>query len=558
MTTSVNSSTSTAATTGYTTLQASDSGTGIDYSALIEAKVASRLTRADRIDTTITENEATISAYSDLQELLLAMNDAIDGLRNRSTSTGASENLFSQRTAYVSDDDVLSVTADDDTEEGTYLIEVQQIATKHKISSDATSSRTDSMELSGSFTIGLDGGEAVTIEVETDDTLEEIRDSINAQKSTSGVTASIVQVDDGSYQLILTGTETGQEISLTDGDGGVLAGLGLVDDDGAIANELVAAQDAIIVVDGVTITRDTNSIDDAIDGLTIDLYAASEGDTISVEVGTDLSSIKTALTDFVDAYNAYRDFALQQQATSSDGTASEDATLFSDSLLRQVNTAVYEALNTSITTSDGDFLSLADLGLTFDSSNNLELDEDTLNSILIDNIDGVRQLLGLNMESSSSQLSLLRYGDDVTATSFTLDITVEDGSVTSASVNGDDSLFTVSGSRLIGKEGTAYEGLVLVWSGSSGSVDVSLSQGLADKLYSAVEAVADEYDGDIQAMVDKLETENTQLTTRSDTIKDNAESYRSRLTAYYARLEAAAETANLLLQQLTYSEDDDD
>ncbi|NYZ16170.1 flagellar filament capping protein FliD [Azospirillum sp. RWY-5-1] len=557
MTTSVSTTTSTAASTGYSTLQASDSGTGIDYATLIEAKVAQRLTRADRIDATITENEATISAYSDLQDLLLAMNDAIDGLRNRSASTGASENLFSQRTAYVSDDDVLSVTADDDAEEGTYLIEVQQIATKHKISSDATSSRTEGMGLEGSFTIGLDGGESVTVEVESDDTLEEIRDAINAQKSTSGVSASIVQVDDGSYQLILTGTETGQEISLTDGEGGVLAGLGLVDDDGAIANELVAAQDAIIVVDGVTITRDTNSIDDAIDGLTIDLYAASEGDTLSVEIGTDLSAIKSALTDFVDAYNAYRDFALQQQATGSDGTAADDATLFSDSLLRQVNQAVYDALNTSITTSDGDLLSLADLGLTFDSSNKLTLDEDTLNSILIDDIDGVRELLGLNMESSSSQLSLLRYGDDVTATSFTLDITVEDGSVTSASVNGDDSLFTVSGKRLVGKEGTAYEGLVLVWSGSSGSVDVSFSQGLADKLYSAVEAVADEYDGDIQAMVDKLETENTQLTTRSDTIKDNAESYRTRLTAYYARLEAAAETANLLLQQLTYSEDDD-
>lgn len=557
MTTSVSSTTSTSATTGYTTLQASDSGTGIDYSALIEAKVAQRLTRADRIDATITDNEATISAYSDLQDLLLAMNDAIDGLRNRTASTGASENLFSQRTAYVSDDDVLSVTADDDAEEGTYLIEVQQIATKHKIGSDSASSRTDAMGLEGSFSIGLGDGSAVTVEVAADDTLEEIRDSINAQKATSGVTASIVKVDDGSYQLILTGNETGQEIALTDGEGGVLAGLGLVDDDGAVANELVAAQDAIIVVDGVTITRDTNSIDDAIDGLTIDLYSASEGDTISVEVGTDLSSIKTAITDFVDAYNAYRDFALQQQTTGSDGTASEDATLFSDSLLRQVNQAVYNALNTSVTTSDGDLLSLADLGLTFDSSNKLELDEDTLNSILIDDIDGVRELLGLNMESSSSQLSLLRYGDSVTATSFTLDITVEDGSVTAASIDGDDSLFTVSGKRLVGKEGTAYEGLVLVWSGSSGSVDVSFSQGLADKLYSTVEAVADEYEGDIQAMVNKLETENTQLTTRSDTIKDNAESYRTRLTAYYARLEAAAETANLLLQQLTYSEDDD-
>jgi len=559
MTTVSSTTSTTAASTGYSALSSSSSGTGIDYSALIEAKVQARLVRADRIDAKITANEAKITAYGDLQDLLQTVNSSLDGLRNRSTATGASSNLFGQRSAYISDEDSFTATVDDDTELGTYSVVVQQLATKHKIAADAVSSKTDALGQAGSFTLQAADGSAVTITMEADDTLTDLRDAINNQTSTSGVTASIVQVSDSSYQLIMTASSTGQDISLTDGGDGVLSSLGLTDSSGAIKNELVAAQDAIIEVDGVTITRSSNTIDDAIDGVTLSLYTADPDAAVSMEVSTDLSSIKTAITDFVDAYNALRDFVTTQQAVSSDGTKSEDATLFADNLLRQITKSVYEGLNTSITTDDGEVLSLSSLGITFDSSNNLELDEDTLNTFLTDDIDQVKQLLGLNMTSSSSSLSLLRYNSSMTSASFTLDIDVaSDGSLNSATVNGDSSLFTVSGNRVVGAEGSIYEGIVMVYNGSSGSVDVDFSQGLADRLYSSIDNYADEYDGDLATIIDDLEADDVDLESRSDDIKTKAETYRTTLTAYYARLEAAAETAALLLQQLTYKDSSDD
>ncbi|PWC59299.1 flagellar hook protein FliD [Azospirillum sp. TSH7] len=559
MTTVSSTTSSTAASTGYSALSSSDSGTGIDYATLIEAKVNERLAKADRIDTKITANEAKITAYTDLQDKLQAVNDAIDGLRNRSVSTGASSNLFGQRTAYVGDDDVFSATVDDDTEVGTYSVVVQQLATKHKIAADAVGSKTDALGYSGSFTLQAADGSAVTIAMESDDSLTDLRDAINANKSTSGVTASIVQVSDSSYQLILTSNNTGEAISLTDGGDGVLSSLGLTDSDGTIKNELVAVQDAIVEIDGVTITRASNTIDDAIEGVTLNLYSASPDTAISMEVSTDLSSIKSAITSFVDAYNEYRDFVLTQQATTSDGTASSDATLFSDSLLRQIVRSVNSALNTSITTDDGTVLSMASLGISFNSSNELELDEDTLNSILSSNIDSVQQLLGLNMTSSSSQMSLLRYTNSASALSFTLDIVRgDDGNLTSASVDGDSSLFTVSGNRIIGATGTAYEGIVLVYSGNSGSVDIDFSQGLADKLFGVIDDASAEYDSDLATAIDDLETRDSELESRSSDIKTKAETYRSTLTAYYAKLEAAAETAALLLKQLTYSDSSSD
>ena len=555
MTTVSSTTSTTAASTGYSALSSSSSGTGIDYSALIESKVQARLVRADRVDAKITANEAKITAYGDLQDLLQTVNSSLDGLRNRSTATGASSNLFGQRSAYISDEDSFTATVDDDTELGTYSVVVQQLATKHKIAADAVGGKTDALGQAGSFTLQAADGSAVTITMEADDSLTDLRDAINNQTSASGVTASIVQVSDSSYQLILTAKSTGQDISLTDGGDGVLSSLGLTDSSGAIKNELVAAQDAIIKVDGVTITRSSNTIDDAIDGVTLSLYTADPDTAVSMEVSTDLSSIKTAITDFVDAYNAVRDFVTTQQAVSSDGTKSEDATLFADSLLQQITKSVYEGLNTSITTDDGEVLSLSSLGITFDSSNNLELDEDTLNTFLTDDIDQVKQLLGLNMTASSSSLSLLRYNSSMTSASFTLDIDVaSDGSLNSATVNGDSSLFTVSGNRIVGATGSIYDGIVMVYNGGSGSVDVDFSQGLADRLYSSIDNYADEYDGDLATIIDDLEADDVDLESRSDDIKTKAETYRTTLTAYYARLEAAAETAALMLQQLTYKD----
>jgi len=559
MTTVSSTTSSTAATTGYSALSSSDSGTGIDYSLLIEAKVNARLAKADRIDTKITANEAKITAYTDLQDKLQAVSDAIDGLRNRSVSTGASSNLFGQRTAYVGDDDVFSATVDDDTEVGSYSVVVQQLATKHKIAADGVASKTGALGYSGSFTLQAADGSAVTIAMDGDDSLTDLRDAINTSKSTSGITASIVQVSDSSYQLILTSNNTGQAISMTDGGDGVLSSLGLTGSDGAIRNELVAVQKAIVEVDGVTITRSSNTIDDAIEGVTLNLYSASPDTAISMEVSTDLSSIKSAITSFVDAYNEYRDFVVTQQATTSDGTASSDATLFSDSLLRQIVRSVNSALNTSITTDDGTVLSMASLGISFNSSNELELDEDTLNSILSNDIDAVKQLLGLNMTSSSSQMSLLRYTSSASALSFTLDIVRgDDGTLASASVGGDSSLFTVSGNRIIGATGSAYEGIVLVYSGNSGSVDIDFSQGLADKLFGVIDDVSATYGSDLATAIDDLETRDTELESRSTDIKTKAETYRSTLTAYYARLEAAAEQAALLLKQLTYKDSSSD
>jgi len=552
--TSSTGSTSSGSSTSSTSASSSTDSSDIDWDALIEAAVAAKLSRADTIDLKVTSNEAKIAAYQSLQSLLSDIGTAAQALRAPSGVLARDDDAFRNRSAYltaVGDVDAsasLSVSVDSGTEEGTYDLKILQLAKTHKVAGSAQSSSTTALGLSGTFTLGVDDGQTVSVVIDEDMTLAEIAEAVNADSDTSGVRATVLKVSSESYRLVLSSVDTGRTIDAADTSGGVLASLGVFDDEGAFTDELQAGQDAIVSLDGVTISRDSNDIDDLIDGMTFRLYQTTPDDTsISVEVGADVSGVKTAIQSLVDAYNAFRDFAVSQQALTSSGTASSESVLFGDGTLRSATNAIYDALNKRIGSE-----AMSMLGLSFDENNKLVLDETTLDDALLDDLDAVQSLLSFQMESSSSEVMLLSRGTEAPA-DFTLDVTTApDGTLSSASVNGDSSLFTVSGTRIIGAEGSPYEGFTFVYVGSkSQSIGISFSTGIAELLYNATDALANESDGTLQTLIDNLDSTNDDLTAKSDTIRSAAETYRTNLTNRYAQYQAAIATAESTQDYLT-------
>lgn len=364
----VSSTTSTTTTASSYTYSSS---TDIDWSALVEVAVAAKTAPADAIDVKIAANEVKIAAYEEMQSLLQAITSAADAMRGTTNSIVTKDDVFSLREAYltsssssVTASSAVVVTAENGAQTGTYDLQILQLATTQKVASSDFSSRSSDLELSGTFSIGLEGMESVEITVTEDMSLSEIASAINAESATTGVQASVVKVTESTYRLVLSGTETGKEISLESISGDDIGqALGLTDSDGAFASEIQAAKQAIISLDGIEITRSTNTIDDVLDGISFTIYQTTGSDaTISVEIANDLTSIKDAIVALVDAYNAYREWALTQQAVSSSGGASADATLFGDSTLRSANNAVASALSTMIDSS-----SMALLGLSYDT-----------------------------------------------------------------------------------------------------------------------------------------------------------------------------------------------
>ena len=538
---------------------------GLSYDDVVTAKVQPLLDQIDTIDAKISDNETKVASYEDMQALLQNLANAADVLRNPSDQ---STDVFNKRSATLtasgsSDaDSLLSVDVDSGTAIGKHTVVIDQIATAERISSDSQSARSDALGLSGTFTIGEAGETAASITVDTGDSLDDIVSAINKQTSTTGVTASIIAVStsssDPQYKLVLTANDTNQAINLATTSGTVLSDLGVTGSDGSTAaNVLQAAQPAILTVDGVSgIQRDTNEIDDVIDGLTLNLTDADPDTTVTIDVTNDTTDAESAIQDFVDAYNSWREFVATNQETNSDGTASDSAVLFGDSELRSLSLSVDSALSSFIND-----VSLGAIGLTLNSDNELEIDSETLEAALSDDFASVESLFEYQISSSSTDLTAISHNSSTYEGTITLDVTTDaDGNVTGVSgtdASGNAMSFTYSGNVIQGASGTAYSGLVLKWTGSaSETVTITTSNGIASQLYELTSDAADTSTGSIQAIISNLQEQDDTLSAKADALQTRADNYATFLLDQYGRLEAniseANQMADILKQLMDY------
>ena len=525
--------------------------TSVDWTALIDAAVNAKLVQATSISTSITSNQAKISAYQALQTDLATLASGLTSLSSSIVNSLAT-NAFSTRAATISStgdvsaSSALSMTVDNGAATGDHTLQISQLAAAEKVIGASQSSQGTALGYSGTFSLGLAGGSTASITVTSTMTMQDVVDAINAQTSTTNVQASIVQVSSGSYEMVLTGTQDAADItySSTSGDD-VLNKLGVTDSSGAFTDVLQTAQSAEFTLDGIAMTRNTNAITDVLSGVTFDLLQATpSGTSLNVSIGTDTSQITSALQTFVTNYNAFRDAVIAQQASNSDGTASSSAVLFGDGTLREINDELQAALDSSV-----GGLSMAGLGLSFNEKNELQLDTSTLSDTLSSNLAGATTLLSAQTTTSSSQLGVVNTGNS--PQSFTLDVTVDSsGNLSGASVNGDSSLFTVSGDSIIGNAGTAYAGMAFTYSGStSQSITVTSTTGLAAQLYNIANTYSNS-SGSLQTLIDNLQTQDTTMQQKVDDIDSAAATYKTQLQTKYANYQAAIESANNTLTYL--------
>ncbi|WP_407160474.1 flagellar filament capping protein FliD [Bradyrhizobium sp. STM 3557] len=525
----------------------------IDWGALIQAAVNAKLARATQISTKITANQAKVTAYQGLQTALSTLSSGLSTLSTAvinsfSTSVFASRAATVSATGNVSASAALSMAVNTGAATGKHTLTISQIATAQKVASASQSSQTSALGYSGTFSLGLAGGSTAEITVTSGMSLQDIQDAINAQTSTTNVQASIIQVSSGSYQLTLTGTEDAADISYssTSGDD-ILNKLGITDSSGTFTNVLQTSQAAKFTLDGIALTRNTNDIQDVLSGVTFSLMQATpSGTSLTVDIEPDGSQITDALEAFVKNYNAFRDAVTAQQATNSDGTAASSAVLFGDGTMRDIMDQLQSILSTSV-----GGMTMANLGLSFNEKNELQLDTGTLSTILNTNLSGVTKLLAAQTTTSSSQLTVVNTG--ASPQSFTLDVNVDSsGKLVSASVEGDSSLFTISsdGKSIIGASGTIYAGMAFTYSGTtSQTITVTSTLGLANRIYQFAKTASGST-GALQTQISSLIDQDTSMSSKVSDIQSAATTFQSQLEAQYAKYQAAIASADNTLTYL--------
>ena len=552
-TTAVSTPSSSTTATTSTPTGATTNPSGIDWNALIQSQVAAKLAAATTVETSITSNQAKITAYQQMQTLLSTL--ATSALPFSSSNTSSlSSSAFSASTAAitangdVSPSSVIGMSVNNGAPSGSYTLTIDQIAQAQKVAGTSVASQSTALGYGGVFSIGLVGSASANITVTSGMTLQDLVNTINAQDSTTNVQASIVQISSTQFEMVLTGTQDGVDIATTSVSGdNVLNKLGVTDGSGNFSDQVQKAQSAIITLDGIEITRNTNDISDVLSNTTFHLYQPTPaGTSLDIAISPDTSQISTALQTLVTSYNAYRDFVTAQQQTGSDGTAASGTVLFGDGTMNDIMNQLQDAMNTTV-----GGLSLNDLGLSFTSTNDLQLNTTTLQTALTDNLPGVEALLATQATTSSGDLTTIAAGN-AAPSPFTLDVAVDgSGNLVSASVGGDSSLFTISGNTILGNAGTPYAGMAFDYTGTtSQSITVTTTPGIASLLNGIATSASDPTTGSLQSLVSGLQTQDTTLQQQVTDIQAQASDYQTQLQAQYAQYQAAIQEATTTLTYL--------
>jgi flagellar hook-associated protein 2 len=367
--------------------------------------------------------QSKLSAYGTLKGSLSAFQAAMQGLADGSK--------FQAATASAADSSVLTASssgASGKAVPGSYSVEVQQLAQQQKIRSDGFAS-TSTVAGSGTLTIQYgtyDSGsntftlnnakpaQTVTIDP-ANNTLSGVRDAINA--ANIGVSATIIN-DGTSNRLVMTSKETGAsssiKISVGDSDGNNLDESGLsrlafdpVSVAGAGKNmaEVQSGQDAKLKIDGIAIIKPSNTITDAIEGVTLNLLKSNTGSPTTLTVGRDVTGIKASVEAFVKAYNNVSQTLAglsAYNAASKTGSA-----LQGDSTTLSIQSRLRATLSAAVGggAAGSGFSSLSQIGVAFQKDGSLALDSTKLQAALDNNFDSIARLFSAQGKSSDSLVS---------------------------------------------------------------------------------------------------------------------------------------------------------
>lgn len=275
----------------------------------------------------------------------------------------------------------LSVTAGEKAAEGQYRVHVEQLAESSRLT--GTELKIDSiyteLGLTGTLGVSVVDGESVSVDIDVKDSLRSITDKINAKTGDTGIRASIVD-----NRLVLTNNNMGESTitattDVQDVDGNQVNGLGL---DAAVLSDGKAA---IFTVDGIKITKDANTIDDVIEGLTFELTNVHTGtDSEVITIASDIEKTTAAVKDVVEQYNSLMSF-LETQLDVGDPSADDNKTgaLTGDGAVMRLQAGLRSLMTTNIKGDfSGDIKNVKDLGISVDRYGMATLDEAALSDAL--------------------------------------------------------------------------------------------------------------------------------------------------------------------------------
>jgi flagellar hook-associated protein 2 len=421
--------------------------TNLDINAIVTQLMAVEQRPLAKLDQQEASYQAKLSAYGSVKGAIASFQSAVQGLN--------SAGLYQAVKATSSDTSVFSASATSTAVAGTYSLEVSSLTQAQKLVAAGQASSTAAIGTGTATTLTFDFGtisggtltpfdpatntggtytgatfsgngnpsKSITID-STNNSLQGIRDAINA--AGLGVTATIVNDGSGTpYRLSLAADNGGASNSLriTATPGGDASVMGLLEHDPAgVQNlsETVTAQNANIKVNGLSVTKTSNSISDVIEGVTLNLSKVTTS-PVTLTVARDTTAISNSVSGFVKAYNGI--VSTLKGLASYDPATKQGGILLGDSAVRQLQTQLRNMLNTAVSGTSGALTHLSDVGVSFQKDGTLSLDQTKLNNAISNNFSDIAGLFSSVGRASDSLISFDSASSTAKAGSYAVNIT---------------------------------------------------------------------------------------------------------------------------------------
>jgi len=340
---------------------------GLDTASIVQKLLAIRHQPIDRMQSRIAglnTRKAAIEGIESRVKDLLAAAQALD-----------TPDEFNSLAATSSDESLLTASTGTSATGGSYDVVIQSLAAAQKERSQGFDTVSDSVG-TGTFSITVGGTTTDITMVDGSSSLADLKDAIN--NSDAGVHATILYdgSETGGYHLLLTADDTGTEAAFS------VDATGLSNGTAPAFTTITAAANAQLTIDGLTINSQSNSIANAIDGVTLELAGADANTTVKLDVTADPEQVRDKVQTFVDSYNALMDYAADQ--TGKGDTLQSDGT--TRSVISQIRTGITSSL------SDGPLTMLFQVGIEVTRDGKIEFKTDTFDQQLAADPGAVRDL----------------------------------------------------------------------------------------------------------------------------------------------------------------------
>ena len=524
-------------TTNY--LQALNIGSGLNTTEIVDAIVAARrVPKETMINNQIETREVQVSSLSEIKNSLssfqsnLSLYSGINGLALGNNGTSV----------------VATITDADQAGEFSHDIEVSSLATSQTLAFDGFSSAsanigTGSLAFqfgtwSGSSFTG--NGTSQTVNITTgNDTLEGIAASIN--DSDMGVTASVVQKSDNDFALVIrssTGLDNAMRISVIPDD----VNEDLDELDFSIYNgakEVAAAANASLTLDGVSVTRNSNSITDLVDGVTLSLSSTTSGaETISASYDTDTALL--AAEGFVAELNSVITLLRDKSARGNDTEASGD--LPGDPLVRSMINQINSITSEEIVGFGDDPVYLANYGVMTNRDGSISVNASTFRQAYEANPDAFNAILNSRVTTDSSLVSGSVAGTRYTPGNYAFTISGSTATI-------DSDLMTLSNEEYYISSGNA-SGLSVELNGGGANTTVFMGRSLLAKLDAFVETSLS-YGNDIDERISEYNDDISDYAASLAEFQIQIDALQAQYTSQFAAMDAAVANLNKTKESLT-------